>query len=216
MNLSPNDVNSREFKRAMRGYKRDEVHDFLEDVAEDFEKLYKENGVLKDKVSVLEERLKHYKDMEDTIQKTLVMAQNTAEEAKKNALKESELIIKDANETGARIIDRAKNDVIEINHEYDKLKGEFKIFRSKFRNFMNSQIDMFESLEKDFEKTYNLGVESQVNNDKPVRYENFKKELKEMEDVKLDKTAAYNTSEINTRSKHRVDSLDNIKTFFSE
>ncbi len=216
MNLSPNDVNSREFKRAIRGYKRDEVQDFLDDVAEDFEKIYKENGVLKDKVSVLEERLKHYKDMEETIQRTLVMAQNTAEEAKKNALKESELIIKDANETGARIIDRAKNDIIKINDEYDKLKGEFNIFRSKFRNFMNSQIDMFDSLEKDYEKTYNLGVESHDNNDKTVRYENFKKELKEMEDENLDKTVAYNTSEINSRSKTRVDSLDNIKTFFSE
>jgi len=216
MNLSPSDVNNREFKKSMRGYKRDEVEDFLADVAEDFEKLYKENGILKDKVSVLEERLKHYKDMEETIQKTLVMAQNTAEEAKKNAFKESELIIKDANETGSRIIDRAKNDVVTINHEYDKIKGDFNIFRSKFRNFMNSQIDMFESLEKDFEKTYNLGVESYDNNDKPVRYEKFKKELKQMEDEKNDKTVAYNASEINTRSKSRVDSLDNIKTFFSE
>ncbi|WBW95347.1 DivIVA domain-containing protein [Oceanirhabdus sp. W0125-5] len=216
MNLSPNDINNREFRRAMRGYKRDEVEDFLADVAEDFEKLYKENGVLKDKVSMLEERLKHYKDMEETIQKTLVMAQNTAEEAKKNALRESELIIKDANETGARIIDRSKNDVIKINDEYDKLKAEFNIFRSKFRNFMNSQIDMFESLEKDFEKTYSIGVESHDNDDKTVKYEEFKKELKEINDENIDKTVAFNASEINARSKNRVDSLDNIKTFFSE
>ena len=216
MNLSPNDIGNRDFKRAMRGYKKDEVEDFLIDVAEDFEKLYKENGVLKDKVSVLEERLKHYKDMEETIQKTLVMAQNTAEESKKNALRESELIIKDANETGARIIDRAKNDVVKINEEYDKLKAEFNIFRSKFRNFMKSQLDMFESLEKDYEKSYNLGVEVHENSDKDVRYENFKKELKEIDNENLDETERYNVSEINARRKSRVDSLDNIKTFFSE
>jgi len=81
---------------------------------------------------------------------------------------------------------------------------------------MNSQIDMFESLEKDFEKTNNLGVESHDNKDKPVRYENFEKKLNKMGNENLEKTSAHNVSEINARSKSRIDSLDNIKTFFSE
>ena len=81
---------------------------------------------------------------------------------------------------------------------------------------MRSQLDMFENLEKDFEKSYNLGVEAQEKESKNVTYENFKKELKTPKKEDLDKTVAYNASEINTLNKNKIDSIENIKTFFSE
>jgi cell division initiation protein len=96
--------------------------------------------------------------METTIQNTLLLAQNAAEQSKQLAQKEADLIVRSANETAQRILDKAHNDVMKINDDYDQLKQEFMKFRAKFKNFMNTQMEMFNSLEKDVVRNYNIGA----------------------------------------------------------
>lgn len=157
MRITSMDIDNKEFRRSIRGYDPDEVDEFLDKIAEDYESVYKENSIYKEKVVAYEEKIQHYKKIEDTIQNTLVLAQNAAEQAKRSAQKEADIIIKNANDSAQRIIDKAHNDVLRINDEYEKMKQEFNKFRTKYRNFMNSQIEMFESLERDFDKSYNVG-----------------------------------------------------------
>ncbi|WP_461615347.1 DivIVA domain-containing protein [Clostridium sp. Marseille-QA1073] len=156
MRLTSIDINNKEFKRSMRGYNLDEVDEFLEKVSEDYESIYKENATLKERISVFEDKLDHYSKIEATIQSTLLLAQNAAEQAKITAQNEAELILRNANESAKKILDKAHSDVLQINDEFDKTKQEFLKFRTKFRNFMVSQLEMFESLEKDFDKNYNI------------------------------------------------------------
>lgn len=117
---------------------------------------FKENTALKEKLENSNDKIEHYSKIENTIQNTLLLAQNTAEQAKANAQKEADVIIKSANDTAQRILDKAHNDVIQINDEYDRVKQEFTKFRAKFRSFMNFQIDTFDDLEKDFIKNFNI------------------------------------------------------------
>ena len=159
MRMTSMDINNKEFKKGLRGYNADEVDEFLEKVAEEYETTYKENSTLKEKNSFLQEKLDHHVKIESTIQNTLVLAQNAAEQAKFSAQKESELIIRSANESSQRMVDKAHDDVLKINDEYDKIKQEFAMFRTKFRNFMNCQVEMFEGLESDYFKSYNVGNE---------------------------------------------------------
>ncbi|MDF2883445.1 MAG: cell-division initiation protein DivIVA [Clostridiaceae bacterium] len=157
MKITSMDITNKDFKRSMRGYNCDEVDEFLDKISEDYETLYKENSSLREKISTLDERVSHFNKMESTIQNTLVLAQNAAEQAKLSAEKESELIIRNANDTAQRILDKAHNDVININDEYERVKQEFTKFRNKYRNFMKSQLEMFDDMEKDFIKNYNIG-----------------------------------------------------------
>ena len=159
MRITSMDINNKEFKKGLRGYNAEEVDEFLDKVAEEYEIIYKENSTLREKTSFLEEKLEHHSKIESTIQNTLVLAQNAAEQAKFSAQKESELIIKNANESSQRMLDKAHDDVLKINDEYEKIKQEFAKFRTKFRNFMNSQLDMFDGLENDYIKNYNVGHE---------------------------------------------------------
>ena len=101
----------------------------------------------------MNERIEHYSKVESTIQNTLVLAQNAAEQAKLSAQKEAELVVKSANDTAQRILDKAHNDVLNINEQYEIIKQEFIKFRAKFRTFMNAQMETFGELEKDFIKT---------------------------------------------------------------
>ena len=156
MKLTPMDINNKEFKRGIRGYNPDEVDEFLDEVVENYEELYKENSRLKESITRLKDKVEHYERLEATIQNTLLLAQNAAEQAKETSQKEADLIVNNANETAQKILDKAHNDVIGINDEYERVKEEFIKFRAKFRGFMNTQLQTFDEIEKDLTKNYNV------------------------------------------------------------
>lgn len=207
MKLTPMDINNKEFKRVLRGYCPEEVDEFLDQIVEGYEILFKENTALKEKLENSNDKIEHYSKIENTIQNTLLLAQNTAEQAKANAQKEADVIIKSANDTAQRILDKAHNDVIQINDEYDRVKQEFTKFRAKFRSFMNFQIDTFDDLEKDFIKNFNITKpEDQTETEEPqgikIDFEEEKEEKTELKDI----------YEVETH----FDDVNEIKSFFAE
>lgn len=151
------DITNKEFKRSIRGYDAEEVDEFLDKLAEDYETLYKENSSLKEKITMLNDKLEHFAKMEETIQNTLVLAQNAADQAKSVAQREADLIMKNASESAQRILDKAHHDVLKITEDYDKAKHEFNKFTMKYRNFITSQLETFNFMEKDFSRDYGIG-----------------------------------------------------------
>ncbi|OBY12000.1 DivIVA domain-containing protein [Clostridium paraputrificum] len=197
MKLTPMDINNKEFKRGLRGYNPEEVDEFLDEVVENYEELYKDNSKLREKVTTLTEQIEHYSKIESTIQNTLVLAQNAADQAKSSAEKEAELVVKNANETAQRIVDKAHADVIQINDEYDRVKQEFIKFRAKFRNFINTQLETFDDLEKDVTKNYNIST--------PVE-----------DEAAIDSEVQFNEESFKTIEEDILtDNIDEIKSFFA-
>ncbi|AJA47936.1 cell-division initiation protein DivIVA [Clostridium pasteurianum DSM 525 = ATCC 6013] len=200
MRLTSMDINNKEFKKVLRGYDQDEVDEFLDKIGDNYEEIYKENSALKEKVSILNEKIDHYLKIEETIQNTLILAQNAAEQAKQSAKKEAELIIKNANDTSQRIIDKANSEVIKISDDYETIKQEFIKFRAKYRNFMNTQLDMFNDLEMDFEKNYNIINEKEI---KEKEIENYE-----------DKSLSTELKALDDKEENFNDDLNEIKSFF--
>lgn len=156
MKLTPMDISNKEFKKVFRGYSIEEVDEFMEEVVQNYEEVYKENSKLKDSLNRVKEKLEHYEKLEDTIQNTLLLAQNAADQAKSSSEKQADLIMKNANEAAQKILDKAHGDVVGINDEYERVKEEFIKFRAKFRGFINTQLQTFDELEKDLTKNYNV------------------------------------------------------------
>ena len=95
--ITPLDIENKKFaKQMMNGYNVDEVDDFLDELTLDYGKLYKENAELKAQREELDSNVGKYKNIENTIQNTLIMAQKTADEVQEVAKKQAEQIIKDA------------------------------------------------------------------------------------------------------------------------
>lgn len=163
MRITSMEITEKDFRKVLRGYSVDEVDEFLDKVSDDYEAICKENSSLKEKLGSIQEKIDHYNKMENTIQNTLLLAQNASEQARENAKKESELIIKNANEAAQRIIDKAHSDIIQINDEFEKVKQDFCKFRTKYRGFVTSQLEMFDDMEKEFVKNYNIGYEASEN-----------------------------------------------------
>jgi len=199
MKLTPMDINNKEFKKVLRGYSAEEVDEFLDEVVENYEEIYKENSRLKESLSRATEQIEHYEKIENTIQNTLLLAQNAAEQARENTQKEADMIIKNANETAQKILDKSHNDVIQINDEYDKVKQEFIKFRAKFRNFMNTQTQTFDELERELTKNYSVT--------KPIE----ELELIEEKGIELSNSnIEYIEKEVYS------DDMDEIKSFFAK
>ena len=192
MKLTPMDIKNKEFKKGLRGYSIDEVDDFIEELFENYEGLYKENSRLKESLNVSNEKNEHYSKIEATIQNTLILAQNAADQAKQTSEKQAELILSNANDTAKKILDKAHNDVVSINDEYEKVKEEFIKFRAKFRGFMNTQLQTFDELEKDLIKNYNVStiveaieetteeVEAEIKKIEPKEFENLDDDMQEI------------------------------------
>ena len=141
MAITPNEISNKDFKKVFRGYDIDEVDEFLEQLVDDYEKIYKENLSLKEKISLLNEKIEHYSNIEGTLQNTLILAQTAAEQAKDNSKRDAELIIKDAQETANNIIRKAEEHVLEINKEHEMLKQQYSMFKSRFEGMLKAQLE---------------------------------------------------------------------------
>ena len=137
MKLTPLDIRHKEFKRGMRGYADVEVDEFLDEVADEYERLFKENIDLQDRVESLEEKVAGYKRIEDTLQKTLVNAQASAEEQKQNANKQAQLVLQDAELKARQLVNEAYSERQAIEQSMAKLRSAEEDFRFKFRQLLD-------------------------------------------------------------------------------
>lgn len=147
--LTPLEIHNKEFKRSFRGYNEDEVDEFLDKVIKDYETLYRENIELKEAIERLNSKLEHYQHMETTLHSTLVIAQETAEEVKLNAKKETELIIKEAEIRAQKLVEEAIAKVRKLTGEAEELQKQSQIFRTRLRTLLQAQMEMLNNAEED-------------------------------------------------------------------
>lgn len=138
--LTPIEIENKEFKKALRGFKEEEVDEFLDIVKEDYEQLYRENLELKEKVRLYQDQINKYENIEETLKATLIRAESVAEDTCSAANKKAKIMIEEADLKSRQIIEQANNQVIEIRKEYDEMVKEFKVFRNKFKSLLEDEI----------------------------------------------------------------------------
>lgn len=139
--LTPLDIQNKEFKKAFRGYSEDEVDEFLDQIMIDYEKLYKENAELKEKIEKTQDQMDKYKNIEETLKNTLIVAQSSAEEVRSNATKKSELIIEEAEQRAKEILQNSRLEVEKVKQEYEDVKKQMQIFKTRYKTLLQSQLD---------------------------------------------------------------------------
>lgn len=143
MPISPLDIHNKVFSRSLRGFNENEVDEFLDLVIKDYESVLRENKELQNKVSALQEKLNHFTNIEDTLSKTIIVAQEAADEVKNNAKKEGQLIVKEAEKNADRIINEALNKSRLAAQEIEQLKKQAAVYRARFRSLVESQLELF-------------------------------------------------------------------------
>ena len=123
MRISALDIRQQQFTvRMFRGLDPQEVEAFLEDVAEDYESVVKENAILKEQLAVLEEGRRNITEHERTLQETLVTTHRLTEEMKQAAKREAEMIVRDAELRGEKVTEAMRGEEARIKAELTSLK----------------------------------------------------------------------------------------------
>lgn len=147
--LMPLDIHNKEFKRSFRGYSEEDVDEFLDNVIKDYEQLYRDNIDMKETIERVTSKLEHYQHMEATLHNTLIVAQETAEGVKLNAKKESELLMKEAEIRAQKLVDEAIAKVRRASAEYEELKKQTQIYRTRMQTLVQAQMEMLKSSQDD-------------------------------------------------------------------
>jgi len=97
-----------------------------------------------EKITLLEEKLEQYQKLEDTLHNSIVVAQEAAEDVKRNANKEADLIRKEAEKEARRVIDEAHYKSSRILAEHEEVLKQAQIFKLRFRSFIEAQLATLE------------------------------------------------------------------------
>ena len=131
------------------GYSVEEVDEFLDQVTDELEKKCKEISALTKEVEQCKKDLSHYKDMESTIQNTLVIAQSAADEVKNAAKQQASQIIKDAEGTARQSVETLTQSIVIKRKELEDLDKQLDVYKAKMESLLISQLELIKDMKKD-------------------------------------------------------------------
>lgn len=148
--ITPLDIENKRFaKQKLGGYNVDEVDDFLDELTLEYGKLYKENTELKEKKEELDNNVGKYKDIENTLQNTLVMAQKTADEITAVAKQQAEQIVKEAEFSAKSSVEELNSQILVKQKELEDLRKQFDVYKAKMESLLISQLELLKDIKED-------------------------------------------------------------------
>ncbi|CAA9464104.1 MAG: Cell division initiation protein DivIVA [uncultured Rubrobacteraceae bacterium] len=158
MPIRPVDIRRKEFRNGFRGYDANQVDDFLDTVADEFERTYNENQRMREEVSGLRDRLQQFEDLEGSIRAALVHAEQAAndvrssanreaEDVRQGARRDAELTMRDAQARSHQMLADSSSRIERAQDSYEALQEAKKGFANDFRHLLKTYMDMMESME---------------------------------------------------------------------
>jgi cell division initiation protein len=157
MAITPLDIRKQVFRKTMRGFDADQVNSFLEHMATEFQTLKQRADDTATQLKSCEQRLDVYVKIEKTLNETLLTAQRATDEARVNAQKEAELILKDAHVRAARYEDEARRRVEALEGDIIALRSQRDSFLARFKAMLRTQLELLGSISEDLADTHHAG-----------------------------------------------------------
>lgn len=148
--LTPLDIENKKFsKQMMSGYSVDEVDEFLDEITADYEKLYKESAEAKNKIEDMQEDMAKYKNIENTLNNTLIMAQTAADDVKNLAKQQAEAILNEAQTNAKQAVTELEHEIAMKQKELEDLQKQFDVYKAKMESLLISQLELLKDANKD-------------------------------------------------------------------
>ena len=189
MRITPMDIEQQEFSRSFRGYNEEEVDDFLDKIVKDYEELINENLKLNEEIERMQEKLKEFGQIEETLRSALLNAQKSAEEMKERVEDEAKVIIEKAEMEAKALKQQVFQREDQVKNEVDNLRRYKFIFKEKFKSMLNLYLKMIES--EDFEEEGNYDIKGEE-----ISKKKTKEKLPEEKTGKLEGLAVEKDSKI--------------------
>ena len=145
--LSSLDVRRFDFGRALRGYNPVKVEQFRDQVAEELERLTRVNQDLDTKARSFHEQLRAFRERDKALNEALVTAQQLRAEVREQAEREAQLVLREAQSEGERLVEAAKSEVRRMEQELDALDRSRRTYLSQMRALLARQLSEVEASE---------------------------------------------------------------------
>ena len=146
--LTPEDIDKQQFSKQFKGYAVEEVDDFLEELTNDYEVLMLANKKQEDKIKELEAKIDGLSTNTNVLQETLLIAKQTADEMRRRAEEEANMIVGEAKKM---LEDRAGNiDQIieEKQNTLNFLQNEIETYKAKAERMLIEQLEVLKKIEE--------------------------------------------------------------------
>ena len=140
--ITPLDIQTKTFKKAINGYDKNDVDSYLELILADYEKLYTSSIESTDKINTLSKLVDSYKAMEDNMKNSMMVAQQAAEDVTKNAREKAEITVSEANLKAQAIIAEAEGKIKDLSGELAQLRTAMELYKSQAVGMLNAQIEV--------------------------------------------------------------------------
>jgi cell division initiation protein len=147
MKTSMSDIRNQQFSKTFRGYSPEEVHIFLNRIALEWEAGAAENKALERKSLDLEAQVREFRAMETGLQQTILQTQEASSRALDSARKEAQLVIREAEGKASELLDKARNELLEMKEQLAILKARKNSIATRFRTLLSSELELIKSLE---------------------------------------------------------------------
>ncbi|KRN39570.1 cell division initiation protein [Fructilactobacillus fructivorans] len=152
MTLTAQDIHDKKFSLKMRGYSIDEVNDFLDQLTKDYQILQDENEELKKSLKKTKKDLTYYDDLKNSLNQSILVAQEAADKVKKdaeseadeikqNAQKQADSILSDTTDKSNQIMGATTKQAQSLSIATDDFRNSIKTFRQKMIGMLQSQLD---------------------------------------------------------------------------
>ena len=141
--VSPNDIATKEFKRVSSGYSPEEVDMFLDDIYEDYIKLYEESQK-KNQAPATDASVQ---DLRKTLERTLTLAETAAAQVKEAARAEADSIVAQAKAEAEKLLSDSRNQVFEMEQQLATLENRYELMRTRVKMLLYAEIDLIDKSE---------------------------------------------------------------------
>ena len=135
------------FSTSIQGYKKEEVNDFVKEVTKEYESMLQKLKNSCEVIESLKSELKHYKDIESTLNRAILIAEESTSNIKKAAYDESKVIIEDAKRNATKVINNALTKAERIESEAESLRRKVSAYKRRFRTLVEGQLDEIEQFD---------------------------------------------------------------------
>lgn len=145
--ITPMDIHNKTFSKGLRGYSEEEVNDFLRQIVTDYEQIYREHREMEEEMDQMKLKLSNYERISDTMTATLQLAKETAENVKKNAKRNADILISNAKMEGDRQVKDAEDYRRRLAETMIHTEGNMKNYVSKIRKDLELALASIDALE---------------------------------------------------------------------
>lgn len=145
--LTPQDVRTHDFARALRGYDRVQVDEFKQRLAEEIDRLTRARIQAEERLKSAQDQLRAYRERERALNEALVGAQQLRADTHAQAEQEAGLVLREAQLEAARIVDRAKLDEQLVRERTEEAIRQFNAYVASFRVLLERQLAEVDGLQ---------------------------------------------------------------------